>query len=162
VIGIGISGTTQADLRRLSRGLRQHGGAKALRRETVKALRESVKPVERDVKSAALSLPARGPRSTGLRRRIARATSTQVRLSGRSPGVKVRVSKARMGDQRNLPKLMNQGRWKKPVFGNRAVWAAQTSRPRWFDDPNRAARPMVRRRVKRVYDDIERKLDRLS
>jgi hypothetical protein len=33
-----------------------------------------------------------------------------------------------------LPEKMNRGSWAHPVFGNRAVWARQTSRPRWFDD----------------------------
>jgi hypothetical protein len=124
-----------------------------------KALRDAVKPVERDVKAAARGLPAKGPASTELRQRIAGATGTQVRTTGRSAGVKVRVARKRMGGQAALPQRMNVGQWRHPVFGNTDVWVTQRSgRPRWFDNVNRAAAPMVRRRVKKVLDDIEKKL----
>jgi len=63
-----------------------------------------------------------------------------------------------MGDKARLPRLMNRGSWRHPVFGNREVWVAQSSRFMWFDRPLLLAGPLVRREIKKVLDDIERRL----
>jgi hypothetical protein len=171
LISIEVGRTTQADLRKVAKNLRATG--KGATREMTKALRDAVKPVERDVKAAARGLPAKGPDSTGLRAQIAKATGTQVRTTGRSAGVKVRVAKKRMGgeriitkggrtrlvgDQKNLPQRMNRGQWRHPVYGTDRWVTQRFAKPHWFDNVNRAAAPMVRRRVKKVLDDIEKKL----
>jgi hypothetical protein len=147
-----------ADLRRMSTRVRRSMDGPALRRDAVKQLRAAVKPVERDVKAAALALPASAGSAGVLRRRIAGAVGTQVRLSGRSAGVRLRVRKTPLGSAENLPQRMNTGQWRHPVYGNRDVWVTQHSRRGWFDATARAARPRVRRQVKQVFDDIERKL----
>lgn len=148
----------QDDLRRVARQLRAHGDAKVIRREMTKALREGTKPAVVNVKAASLALPAKSGKSTGLRRRMAAATSAQVRTAGRNPGVKVRVRRARMGDQASLPKVTNEGVWRHPVFGDRETWVTQTSRRGWFDTANRRSAPGVRREIKKILDDTERKL----
>jgi len=153
-----LSRSSQDDLRKLARQLRTVGDAKAIRRDLTKGLRAAARPAQQEAKAAALALPSKRPGSTGLRRQIAAATGTQVRTTGRNAGVKIRVSKKRMGDKARLPRLMNKGTWRHPVFGNREVWVTQTSRYLWFDRPLLLSGPLVRREIKKVLDDIERRL----
>jgi len=158
MISIEISRTTQADLRKLSKQLRTVGDAKVIRRESTKRLRAAARPAQQRVKAAARGLPAKGPKSSGLRRRTANAITTQVRMSGRMAGVNIRIPTSRMGGLSVLPQRMNAGRWRHPVYGNREVWVTQTSRAGWFDRTLQMQGPGVRREIKRVLDDIERKL----
>lgn len=88
-------------------------------------------------KSAAMA--RRGARARGLRASAASALKIEYRErpSARSRwiGVKVRMSsKALPSDQARLPKHMNYGRWRHPVFGNKDAWVTQTVGPvGWFD-----------------------------
>lgn len=154
-----IQVTGAQDLKRLSRQLREAGNPKQVRRDLTKGLRAGAKPAVVAVKAAALALPDKpGNASPGLRKELAAATSIQVRTAGNSAGVRVRISRARMGDRAALAKVTNKGRWRHPVYGNRSAWVTQTSRRGWFDAATRSAAPAVRRSLKKVLDDIERKL----
>lgn len=88
-------------------------------------------------KSAAIA--RRGARARGLRASAASALKIEYRErpSARSRwiGVKVRMSsKALPADQARLPKHMNYGRWRHPVYGNGDKWVTQTVGPvGWFD-----------------------------
>ena len=147
------------DLARLSRQLRTVGDAKAIRRDLVRGLRSGAKPALEAVRAAALALPDNpGGRSTGLRRKAARAASIQVRTSGRQAGVYVRISRARMGNQAGALKGSRSRRWRHPVFGNRDVWVQQASRPEWFDRAARSQAGPARRAVQQVLNDIERRM----
>lgn len=153
------------DLRRVARQLRAAGNGKALRRDMTKGLRQGAKPAVAAVKAAALDLPDKaGNASPGLRRQMAAATGVQVRTTGRQAGVRVRISRQRMGDKASLAKVTNVGRWRHPVYADKSkprsewTWVPQTSRPRWFDRASASAAGPVRRELKRVLDDIERKL----
>lgn len=78
----------------------------------------------------------------GLRRRTASALRIEYRerATARRPflGVRIRMSMSAMPeDQRRLPKHLNYGRWRHPVFGNGGfddAWVTQTAGPiGWFD-----------------------------
>lgn len=150
------------DLRALAKKLRKHGNAKVIRKQLNAGLKLGAKPALEATKKAALSLPVKAGQNpgTGLRKKMAKVANIQVRSSGRDPGVRVRISRARMGDQASLVKATNNGRWRHPVHGNREVWVTQTSRAGWFDNANRYSGPPVRRAIKRVMDDIENQLNR--
>lgn len=149
-----------ADLRRVAAQLRAVGGAGAVRRETVKALRAAAVPTRDAVRAAALTLPDGPPKaSTGWRKRAAAATGVQVRLSGRDPAVDVRISRKVMGDQAGLVRASNSVRWRHPVFGNRNVWASQTSRPRWFDSAVSRNQEQVRREMTAVLQRVAKRLE---
>lgn len=151
--------TGAADLKRLSRQLKTSGNPKQVRKDLTKGLRQGAKPAVVAVKAAALALPDKlGNTSAGLRRRMAASAGVQVRTAGKTPGVRVRISRARMGDKAALAKVTNQGKWRHPVYGNRLKWATQTSRAHWFDQASASAAPAVRRALKRVLNDIEHKL----
>lgn len=55
-------------------------------------------------------------------------------------------------EQRALPRLMNRGRWRHPVFGNRDVWVEQRPGNRgWFTDTLNAKRPAIRKAIEREF-----------
>jgi len=157
MLQMGMTGAD--DLRALSKRIRTVTNPKQVRKDLTKGLREGAKPAAARVKAAALALPdTPGNKSTGLRRKMARATSVQVRTGGNQAGVAVRLSRARMGDQAALPKVTNKGSWRHPVFGDRNTWVVQASRRGWFDEANRQSAKDVRASVKKVIDDIEKRL----
>lgn len=81
----------------------------------------------------------RGERARGLRSSAAAALKIEYREKATASrpflGIRVRMSsKAMPYDQRRLPKHMNYGRWRHPVFGNKDAWTSQSARPEgWFD-----------------------------
>lgn len=145
------------DLRRVSAQLRGVADGKAMRRDLTTGLRKATRPAVASVKAAALSLPAKGPaRSGGLRARMARAASAQVRSGGRNPAVKVRISRAAMGDKAAPGKLMDTASWRHPVFGRGSV--TQRGVPGWFERANQRQAGTVRTEMKAVLDRIENNL----
>lgn len=89
----------------------------------------------------------RGLRATSLRAAAGNTLALEVREKPsarvRSAGVRIRMrSSAMPGDQAKLPKHMNYGRWRHPVFGSTADWVEQTATPSgWFDDTFNRMRP---------------------
>lgn len=154
---IEVTGADQ--LRAVSRQLRTQADAKAMKRDLTRELKRSTQPAVLAVKAAARNLPARGPKSTGLRRRMAAATGAQVRTSGRSPGVKVRISKRRLGAQAAPARMLDRVGWRHPVYGTDR-WVTQRGVLDWFERVNRAQGPKVRAGCKAVLDRLERKLAR--
>ena len=149
----------QNDLRKITKKLRKSGDARVIRKRLLAGLKDGVQPAVAKSKAAALALPAKpGGKSTGLRKKLAKVIGPQVRTSGRDPGVRVRISRSRMGEQAALAKVTNIGRWRHPVHGDRKVWVTQTSKAHWFDDANRYSGPPVRRALGKVLTDIEREL----
>lgn len=148
------------DLRALAKRLRKAGNAKQIRKQLNAGLKEGAKPALVGTRKAALGLPAKANSKNQLRKKMARVSGIQVRSSGRDPGVRVRISRKRMGDQAALPKVTNEGQWRHPVYGNTDKWVTQRSTAGWFDSANRYAGPPVRRAIKRVLDDVEKELNR--
>jgi hypothetical protein len=70
----------------------------------------------------------------GLREATARATTPKIKVNAASVYVRIRVNRAQMPpDQTRLPRYMNKGEWRHPVFGDRDVWVSQSAPPGWFD-----------------------------
>ncbi|HEV2778544.1 MAG TPA: hypothetical protein VGX25_04015 [Actinophytocola sp.] len=98
-------------------------------------------------------------RRSGLRAAVARTVQTQVRTAGSTASVRIRSNSALMpADQRKLPRHMNKGRWRHPVFGNVEVWVTQTVSPdEWFDQPARQGGPGARdKAIDTVGDYVEK------
>lgn len=152
---IEVTGADQ--LRKVSAQLKTVADGSAMRRDLTKGLRTGVKPSVVSVKAAARSLPAKGPKSTGLRRRMARATSAQVRTTGTTPAVRVRISRKVMGDQAALPRVLNRAAFRHPVFGHDR-WVTQRGARGWFEAAIRPTEPAVREEMKAVLDRIEHDL----
>jgi hypothetical protein len=148
-----------SDLPRLRQQLKKVGAAPALNKRLTKGLRDGTKPAVARTRAAALALPAHGSKSTGLRRRLAASTGTQVRTGGRNPTVSVRVSRKRMGTQAGLASTTNDGQWRHPVFSKPGLpreWVTQHSVPHWFDNANKYSGPPVRRALQGVLNQIEK------
>lgn len=91
----------------------------------------------------------RGNKATSLRSAAARTLAVEVREkpngSVRTASVRIRMRSSQMpSDQYKLPKYMNKGKWRHPVFGNTDNWVTQTASPAgWFDETFNRMRPAV-------------------
>lgn len=135
-IWVGVEGADR--FKRLSRDLREAGRGD-LRRQLRREIRSAGRPVVRDVQTAVLGVQvsssrgghARPDRSTGLRQRVAKATTIAIRQNG----IRIRVSARKVGPYgEQLPKYLDASlgrydRWRHPVFGNRSVWTQQKGEP---------------------------------
>lgn len=98
------------------------------------------------------------PTTRPLRRTIAAAIRISVRTTG-NPGAKVWLDKGRLPpDLESVPRELNKGTLRHPVFGNRRRWVSQTATPLWWDRTVRTHTPRMEREVARVLDDVRRKL----
>lgn len=161
-----ILGTGQ--LLELSRRLRAAGGPR-LRANTARRIRRAAEPLHRDLQQAirTVHLPGSGrkvrggpsPTTRPLRATLAGAVRISVR-SGASPGARVWLDKGRLPeDLRNMPWVIEQGRVRHPVFGNRKRWATQWARPTgWWSKTIQAGTPRMRAEVERVLGDVRRDL----
>lgn len=102
----------------------------------------------------------RAYRQRGLRSTVARSVQAKTSVSPRSASLEIRANSSRMPrDQRELPRHMNVGQWRHPVFGNRDVWVSQTATPAgWFDRPMALLGPKVRRDAAQVVDELADRL----
>jgi hypothetical protein len=58
-----------------------------------------------------------------------------------------------------MPWVIENGRVRHPVFGNRRRWATQTARPAgWWSSTVRAGTPRMRAEIERVLGDVRRDL----
>lgn len=142
----------------LARRLRKAARAD-LRRELVKGIRRPAADIAKQAKANVRALPSRG-RSSGLRRRVARTVRVTARSSGAGVGVRIWADPKRMpGGQGNLPRHLDTGRWRHPVFGDRDTWVTQTVPPGWFGraarDKGDDARREVLDAMRRVRDQLE-------
>lgn len=122
------------------------------------ALQNAVGPIIADVQRAAMSLPARGTKHTGLRGRLAAGVRAQTN------GQHVRITSS-MADpsEAALPRGMDNGTrgWRHPVFGNRNVWVQQRGGS-WFRGPIAGNHDQVERRLNDVLEEAARRIDAVS
>lgn len=148
MVDVSVRGAEQ--LVKLSKELRAVG-EKDLAKELRAALREAATPVKAAIREhAERTMPHRG----GLNRVVARSRiTTQVRGSGRNPGV-------RIASKTLNPRLDQSGRLRHPVYGNRNVWVTQHVEPGWFTVPASHAAPEVRDELVKAIGRIQRRLEK--
>lgn len=145
------------DLARISRELRRMND-RELKRRFRRELRAAAAPMVPAVRASIAAIPVKGTSgSTGLRKRLQRATRLAVRTTGRSAMVRILVDPKRLpsGQKALAEEMEGTKRWRHPVFGDRGVWVTQQSHPYFF----RVVRPLgLRSRVavNRVLDGITR------
>ncbi|MFJ2568180.1 hypothetical protein ACIO02_35545 [Streptomyces sp. NPDC087568] len=101
----------------------------------------------------------RSPTTRPLRATIAEAIRISVRTTG-DPGARVWVDKGRLPrDLKRMPDVINDGRIRHPVYGNRRRWATQWATPLWWDRTVRSHHDRITREVGRVVDDVRRHLE---
>ncbi|MBE4790674.1 hypothetical protein [Streptomyces caniscabiei] len=153
----------------LSRRLRAAGGEN-IRQSMHRRIRRAAEPLKDDLQASMRGLTIRPPGRTTrpggaspttrpLRDTIADAIRISVR-TGASPGATVWVDKSRLpADLKNMPEVLNEGRVRHPVFGNRRRWVNQWAQPPWWDTTVRRHTPRIEREVARVLDDVRRRLE---
>jgi hypothetical protein len=110
------------DLRVVSAKLRKAGADKAVRRQFSRNLRAAAAPMVPAVRASIAAIPVKeGGRSSGLRKRMQKATRLKVRTVGKSASVQILVDPKKMPDgQKALPQYMEGAeghtRWRHPVF----------------------------------------------
>ncbi|SDN73881.1 hypothetical protein [Allokutzneria albata] len=184
-VRVKVVGTEQFE--ELARRLRETGNG-AIAREMAKSLRASAEPAKAAAEQSVLGLPISGHSSgrgraqreayllsrrkrvsarmaqriregAGLRASTANALRTEVTASARTARLRIKVQKSLLPPgMRKLPKHMNSGKWRHPVWGNREVWVAQTAPPHWFDDPMQTEGPQVRDAAQQVVSSYLKRL----
>jgi hypothetical protein len=141
------------DLRTLSKQFRQVADGKALRKDLTGGIRDALKPVLAQVKSAY--------GSGHLRSHLRRTSRIEVRTTGKMAGARLRVDGRKMPDQMKSLPAMWEGlvRWRHPVFGDRETWVQQDSHPTFY----RIVGPQedrIGQAIDRVLEDVRDKLER--
>lgn len=125
---------------------------KGLRKELLAGIRSTNKPTIAMIRTSALDvLPKRG----GLAAIVARSSiGTRTRLAGNAVGVEIK------GTGKVNIRRMNAGSLRKPVFGNRENWVAQSITPGWFNKPIEADRPRIQAGIEKSLQTVARKIEK--
>ena len=162
-----IIGTGQ--LLELQRRLRR-AGHENIRASMQRRIRRAAEPLRTDLQDKIRGLDIRSqggggsrggpsPPTRPLRATIADAIRISVRTAG-DPGARVWVDKGLLPpDLKRMPDVINEGRIRHPVYGNRRRWATQWADPGWWDKTIRDHTPRITREVERVVDDVRRHLE---
>ncbi|MFG3137705.1 hypothetical protein ACGFZA_16020 [Streptomyces sp. NPDC048211] len=115
------------------------------------ALRKAADPIANDTRRAALALPARGRKHTGLRGRVAAGVSVQPSTTT-DIGVRFTTSMADP-QEAELPRGLDNGvrGWRHPVFGNSNNWVQQRGGS-WFRSTIADDGPQVERALTDVLE----------
>lgn len=144
------------DLTRITRELRRMDGKELLKRFR-KELRSAARPLVPAVRASIRQIPSKRPyRADGLRGRLSKATTLEVKTAGRQAAVAIRVDGRKMPSRSRAVQAYMEGtkpRWRHPVFGNRDVWVQQDPHPYFYRVMN-VAGPRARLAVNRVMDQI--------
>lgn len=146
----------------LSRAMRAEENGKELRKDLTRNLKEILAPLVAQARGAATGMPSAGLAHDGepLRSAIARRIVSEVRLSGRSTGVRIKAKRRGMPRGfEHAPKRTNaRGGWRRPVWGNQDHWIIQIGVPNWFDNVMRDARPDAREKCMAAMEDTARRI----
>lgn len=152
----------------LQRRLRAAGNEN-IRQSMQRRIRRAAEPLRDELQSTIRGLtitppPRRGrpggrsPTSRPLRASLAAAIRISVRTTA-NPGARVWVDKGLLPpDLKNMPSVINEGRIRHPVYGNRRRWVTHTAPPGWWSKTVQRNTPRMEREVARVLDDVRRKL----
>lgn len=100
--------------------------AKQMRNELRAAARLATRAVQREIKA----WPTHGVKHTGLRSKVAAGVTSTVQASTRDYKLYIRqTGRALDAKQQRLPRHIDKGAWRHPVYGNRKVWVAQRGHP---------------------------------
>lgn len=138
-------------LKELMKVVRQEADGKQLRKDLIADIRTAVAPGVSAVQAKVRAIPhstAAHP-SPSLGSYLASRVRPQVRLSGRSAGVRVRIAQTpNLRGFKMAARRLNRKKWRRPVFGNTEVWVEQRSpMPGFFDDTLAAGRAQYRAAV---------------
>lgn len=124
-----------------------------------KELRSAAKPLVPAVRASIRQIPSSRPYTAkGLRGQMSRATSLQVKTTGKQAAVVIRVDGRKMPPRAKAVQSYMEGvkpRWRHPVYGNRDNWVQQPAHP-YFFKVMAAGGPRARLAVNRVLDQVSK------
>ena len=121
------------------------------------AMRRSATPILQDLRQAALALPARKGKHSGLRARLAKSVGVQL---GVGSNARMRfITKMDDPEEAELPRGEDSGErgWRHPVFGH-DVWVHQVGGS-WFRETIADQRSDIERRLQDVLDQAAQQID---
>ena len=128
-------------------------GDKETTKAMTKGIREALKPFKAELKQSALAtLPRRG----GLARMVANTKITN-RTSTTRSGASVRVRGVNASARGQLA-LMDKGKVRHPLYGNRSVWVTQSVHPGWWSTPANAQLPKIRSEVMHAIEQAAKRI----
>jgi hypothetical protein len=162
--GKGIEFTVdQQAMQRVAKAMRGEEDGKTLRKELVGELKDAVGPGVSKVQGKLRSVPhASASRSSPpLGSYLASRVKPQVRLSGRSTGVAVRIAQTpAIRGFKMAARRLNRQSWRRRVFGH-DVWVVQNSPiPGYFDDTLAEGKPEYRAGVIRALEKMASRVAR--
>lgn len=150
----------QDALERLHKALASEAGGRALRRDLAGNLDKAIQPAVRAVQAAVMSIPSRGGARVGgsIRRAIAMAVESAIRLEPRVTGVLVRIGRRTMPRGfANAPKRFNQETFRRTVYGRGET--VQRGQP-YFEETLQAGRPRYQAACVNAMDDMATRVAR--
>lgn len=152
-------------LRELAAAIREEANGKQLRKDLIKSLRTAVEPGVRAVQGRLRSMPhhshlASAP-TPGLGTYLAGRTRAQVKLTGRSAGVAVRIPQTpQLRGFKFAARRLDRGHWRHQVFG-KGIWVSQVSPiPNYMDTTLTRDKAKYRAAVVAAMDDMRDRLGR--
>lgn len=146
------------DLTRISRELRKMDDRELLKRFR-RELRGAARPLVPAVRASIRNIPSSRPyTANGLRGQMARATTLEVKTTGRQAAVAIRVDGRKMPPKAKALQSYMEGvkpRWRHPVFGHPNTWVQQPPHP-YFFDVMRVGGTRARLAVNRVIDQVSK------
>lgn len=152
----------QQAIQKVARALRAESDGKALRKELIAEIKTAVSPGVSAVQSKLRSIPHSSAvhQSPSLGSYLASRVRPQVRLSGRSTGVRIRIAQTpNLRGFSMAARRLNRAKWRHEVFGNPEVWVDQESPiPGFFDDTLAAGRDTYRKGVVAALESMARRI----
>lgn len=149
---------------RVAGQLRREADGKELRKELMKTTKAALQPAVSELRGAILAMPSSGDPRKGppLRQTIAARVRVEVRLSGKTPGARIKVRKTpSLRGFANAPMRTNRrAGWRHPVFSEDRMgsWVSQTGKPGWFDDTLKPNQEKYRRAVLAAVEEMARRV----
>jgi hypothetical protein len=150
-------------IRELVSALRKEEDGKQLRKDLTKELRDAVAPGVTAVKGKLRSMPHRSATksSPALGTYVASRVKSQIKLSGKSSGIFIRIPMTpQVRGFKLAARRLNRKHWRHRVYGRNA-WVTQISPiPGYLDDTLAKDKPKYRAAVVAALDDMRKRLAR--
>lgn len=145
----------QREIVAVGKAIKAEADGKLLRRELVKAMRQTATPLVGDLKTSARMIPSDGlTRSQPLRQAIEASIKPTARLSGASTGVSVRARQTPgVRGFKMAARRMNKESFRRRVFGG-DEWVVQVGDPGWFDNTVKGRRDGIKRDVLQAVERV--------
>jgi len=98
----------------------------------------------------------------GLRQSVSNSIGRIIRYQGNDVGIRVRAQASKMPPGMDtMPRAMNKGKWRHPLYGGKEFYTQTVSPPRFWDQTSVERRDEIIKAMQQVLVDFERRFDRM-